>query len=597
MSPVLRRGQIIGNCGPGAIVDIGDESFVTCSIDHWKNMAPCLLSRLALRLGVLELKQPVTNGNVFGGIPESVTLCRFPKWMFCQSCRRMDRWNLKKERELLLNKKPSCNHCNSKLALVPMRFVQICEEGHLGDVDWNWWVHCAAQEPCQNRDASVLKFIASGDAGSGLGSLSVKCSTCRAIRYFGDIKIPMKCSGLQPWQQINEGQPCEAKAVVVQRGDSNVYFPNVISALDLPAEVLGGTDQLLDLHRNNPLVEILKGVYRDLQAGGGDTSGLDPAILRNAIKLGIDPAELRKLIISENLIENPVKISTCVATAELKAEEFIAISQPSEFSSSTFCGSSYKPSTFSMGTQLSAMIESVSLISRLREVRAFSGFHRMVPGGAEKLVPAALRSIGNWLPACEVFGEGIFIRLSAKALDLWIRNLSSEEINRVDRLGKRILKQGIHYLPPPSPILLAVHSLSHALIRQLSFDCGYASSSLRERIYCDTPDRTGILIYTADGDSEGTLGGLIRQGQSDRLQALMGRALQASSWCSGDPLCREGENQGMAGLNRAACHACLLVSETSCEFANVLLDRRLLVGDEGSSRGLFNNVMQEMGIS
>ena len=92
------------------------------------------------------------------------------------------------------------------------------------------------------------------------------------------------------------------------------------------------------------------------------------------------------------------------------------------------------------------------------------------------------------------------------------------------------------------------------------------------------------------------MGGLVRQGDPDRLPAVIMRALHASSWCSGDPLCRESENQGMAGLNRAACHACLLVSETSCELANALLDRRLLVGDDQEMKGFFTNALEEGGV-
>src|SRR5206468_9641320 len=43
---------------------------------------------------------------------------------------------------------------------------------------------------------------------------------------------------------------------------------------------------------------------------------------------------------------------------------------------------------------------------------------------------------------------------------------------------------------------------------------GRGSASLRERLYCDftdaKPPMQGILIYTASGDSEGSMGGLVR---------------------------------------------------------------------------------------
>jgi hypothetical protein len=55
-------------------------------------------------------------------------------------------------------------------------------------------------------------------------------------------------------------------------------------------------------------------------------------------------------------------------------------------------------------------------------------------------------------------------------------------------------------------------------------------------------------------------------------------ALQKAQWCSSDPVCIEAKGQGADNANLAACHGCLLVSETSCEEGNRLLDRALLVG-------------------
>jgi hypothetical protein len=132
------------------------------------------------------------------------------------------------------------------------------------------------------------------------------------------------------------------------------------------------------------------------------------------------------------------------------------------------------------------------------------------------------------------------------------------------------------------------------LIRQLSFECGYASSSLRERIFAADSSSSlagmaGILIYTAEGDSEGSLGGLVREGQAERLFPTILSALQNARWCSSDPICRELSGQGLQGLNRAACHACALISETSCICANVLLDRAMLVGDGAGLPGFFDD--------
>ena len=132
------------------------------------------------------------------------------------------------------------------------------------------------------------------------------------------------------------------------------------------------------------------------------------------------------------------------------------------------------------------------------------------------------------------------------------------------------------------------------LMRQLAFECGYSASALRERIYsASSPDpehnMAGILIYTADSDSEGSLGGLVRQGEPERFGPMLIEALRKSIWCSSDPICRELDSQGLGGLNTAACHACCLVSETSCVHSNSLLDRTLVTGNgaDGRAKGFF----------
>ena len=103
----------------------------------------------------------------------------------------------------------------------------------------------------------------------------------------------------------------------------------------------------------------------------------------------------------------------------------------------------------------------------------------------------------------------------------------------------------------------------------------------------------GILIYTASGDSEGTLGGLVRMGTPPALEATLQLALEGASWCSADPVCMElGDHggQGPDSCNLAACHNCCLLPETACEEFNRFLDRGLLVGTPGNpALGLLAN--------
>lgn len=147
---------------------------------------------------------------------------------------------------------------------------------------------------------------------------------------------------------------------------------------------------------------------------------------------------------------------------------------------------------------------------------------------------------------------------------------------------------------PVTPRFLLLHTLAHILINQLTFECGYSSASLRERLYVSEDQNhpmSGVLIYTAAGDSEGTLGGLVRMGRPGNLEPVLERTLASAEWCSSDPVCMElGEagGQGPDSCNLAACHNCSLVPETSCESFNRFLDRWTLVGSpEDASPGFF----------
>ena len=145
-----------------------------------------------------------------------------------------------------------------------------------------------------------------------------------------------------------------------------------------------------------------------------------------------------------------------------------------------------------------------------------------------------------------------------------------------------------------TPRLLMLHAFSHALIRQLTLECGYSTASLRERLYVsEGPEgMAGVLIYTATSDSDGTLGGLQRRASPDLLGPTVTGALRSAQWCSSDPLCLSGETGAPDAHSVAACHSCMLVPETSCEHHNRFIDRALLTGGEsGTAIGFFESLL------
>lgn len=229
----------------------------------------------------------------------------------------------------------------------------------------------------------------------------------------------------------------------------------------------------------------------------------------------------------------------------------------------------------------------VALLDKLRETRAFVGFSRIYassnlpPTQRWKLISRTQR---NWLPATVVRGEGIFLRFDKDRLAQWYGEFGTIHRERLRQVNRNLQAQAARrqvHVDDASPVLVLMHTFAHVLISQLVFDCGYGSSSLRERIYfSDTqPQMTGILIYTAAGDSEGTMGGLVRMGEPEQLDRTIARALDRARWCSSDPVCIESTGQGPDNCNLAACHSCALLPETSCEMQNRLLDRGMLIGD------------------
>ena len=247
--------------------------------------------------------------------------------------------------------------------------------------------------------------------------------------------------------------------------------------------------------------------------------------------------------------------------------------------------------------------EKIMLVDKLRETRALVGFTRLYE--ENDMSQAELKSMlrakapshrnENWLPAYNVFGEGIFFEFKESLVSEWENK--PDVISRLNPLIERYIAAQIKRQSSQihlSPRFVMLHTFAHVLINSLTFECGYSSASLRERLYVsDDPERpmAGVLIYTASGDADGTMGGLVRMGKPGFLEPVIKSALVEAKWCSADPICMEvGEagGQGPDSCNLAACHNCALVPETSCEIFNKILDRATIIGAlDGNPQGFF----------
>jgi hypothetical protein len=601
----IRAPQLVAPFGPGAILELGGESFACMDISRWPAGECPVLPENPLQsvLGKTIRRPPVEESNA------EVPFYRFPRWLFCPSCRRLYDYRSRVDEDNSFGT-PICDQAQCKKAsLVPMRFVAVCEHGHLQDVDWFRWAHRNSQisdsGQCTRQTAN-LKFITTGASGGDFNAMTISCESCHSAKTFEELTsrpYPFKCHGRQPWEGYRE-TTCESVPRVFPRAASNVYYAQTRSALDIRdggKEQAGRRDALMHWLNPHPNLQGLRSVsklipdwetrteiYQNLVEEAVRQFGLAEDVSRNAvieaIKANGSDGETKGVGTGGNSQHEILISEWPVLSSKLSIKSSFLQTRP-------FLTKNLWPDLYCQ------TFEQITLVDRLREVRALVGFRRMRPDKSSTEVEVDLGHGLDWLPGIDTFGEGIFVKLSESYVASWESRVQPLLADRMSHLLEACMRWGREPAEVyASPRFIALHTLAHGLLRRLAFDAGYSSTSIRERIYCSggADPAAGILLYTSDGDSEGSLGGLVRQGDPNRFLGTLQRALADLSWCSADPVCGEMEHQGVDGMNAAACHACALVGETSCVFNNSLLDRRLLVGSlDGRIPGLFAGLVSE----
>ncbi|MBM3738323.1 MAG: DUF1998 domain-containing protein [Acidobacteria bacterium] len=586
----IRAAQLVSPFGVGAVVEIGGESFACMDLNCWPAGACMRLpdSSLERMLGK-EIRRPPSESS-----KSAVPFSRFPRWLFCPTCRRLYRYNWTKDSTNKF-KQPTCDEPGCKgVALAPMRFVGVCEQGHLRDVDWYWWAHRNAQVSNTGQCSPTTSrqfFRTRGASGGDFNAMSISC-TCKASSTFESLTerpFPLGCLGRQPWQSNNEAKECNAQVRIHPRAASNVYFPQSLSAIDIGSEVAsasleaeGGLRLWLDVYRPATSAREVARMWPAWRS--------TPTLYKHIVDEGC-----RKFALAHDVV-GPIVVEFIGGTATARAPSpapnadksqhgILRTEWPHLARGTGIQTPSLRTRPIRLAKEWPAEFlrvwDQITLIDRLREVRALVGFRRLRPDTTSRLVEVDLGAGVNWIAGVEQFGEGVFLKFNESFISQWELRAFVSLASRMATLKEKCERWGREPASVyASPRFIALHTFAHGLIRRLAFDAGYSSSSLRERIYCDAGQHAmaGILVYTSDGDSEGSLGGLVRQGSPGRLLMTIRRALADLSWCSSDPVCSEQEKQGIDALNAAACHACCLLSETSCMFNNSLLDRRLLVG-------------------
>lgn len=603
----LRPSQLLHTYGVGAIVDLPNISAMVMGLEDWSFDASQtivedrLLAAVRHQLGdqVQRLvsapipPQEAGFARRLDGPSVGVPVTAFPRWMRCPSCSKLGPrlpgiFDLKPD--FFRPDKTRYVHSNCPRAMpgragppvLPARFVVACERGHLDDFPWSSFVHRSQQTTCHG-ELSLFEIGVSGEAAEVI----VKCLACEKSRSMADAfgeegLLGYRCRGRRAHLRDFETKPCEERPRTILLGASNGWFPVQLSALYVPPRAGSKLAELVEAH----WLELAKvdefGVLKYLHKEGKLLAFRDYPLAE--VWAAIEQRQARP--------EQPAE-----EEPDLKQPEWEVFSNPSSAPSQP----DFRLVEVAPPATYRSVLSSVLLAERLREVSALTGFTRIASPldfddtqdpSSEHRVPLARKKLTQ-VPASEVRGEGIFLRFDEHQVADWCRGRGGtqetlerdalfNEAHRRWRRARNLSPEGAGY---PGLRYVLLHSFSHALMRQLSLECGYSAASIRERIYAREPDEgapmAGILLYTAAPDSEGTLGGLVSLGRPEHLGRHIEQALEQMHLCASDPLCSEHLpvqeiRSSHVSLHGAACHACLLAPETSCERGNKYLDRTLL---------------------
>ena len=648
----IRRSQLIAPFGPGAIHIMKQGiAVVTAGLDHWfedehlTKAQPQQLDRVIVREPRLEQMlhvshfrmPPASDSSTAPGDPRLVTpLLRFPTWFVCPRCKQMKKAELRTDGWL------SCvdKECRNE-RLKQVTFAAVCDHGHLQDFPWMEWVHHSRTPNCNGP----LYYHAEG-TGS-LADIRIECKGCgvptRSLFGIMSGSYGSDLEGDRPWSGLSrmllasgkgketEDFLCEGKCAwlgydikhnctrplrAVLINATNVHYANVRSALHLPTrysnQERGGLAAFLNEVGPRSLIRIchVAGDEVDvitnklLTRFANDLPTTDHTRIRAGVRGHLQLGDEDGAGVSgTNVEEGPPRFDESV----IRKEEYkhLLTEQGIKEEGSDLVVRSVDAST--LPSPLANYINTISLVEKLRETRAFAGFSRLMANHS-KDAPHPQKMLWRkfpgskaerWLPATVVYGEGIFFTLNEKRLTQW-------ENQDGPRAATTILQANFDAacsqygwnLRIILPRFVLLHTLAHVMINRLVFECGYGSASLRERLYVSKDDEdsmAGVLVYTASGDSEGSLGGLVRMGEPENFGRILFTALQDARWCSADPVCGEAAEvggQGPDSLNLAACHSCGLLPETSCEEFNRFLNRHLLIRPPGlPGNGFFDELV------
>lgn len=502
--------------------------------------------------------------------------------------------------------------------LEPVTLVLICPNGHISDVDW-YKYFCAkldkikvdaeegfelfnyqCQNHCKKGGDHKLQWIVNRNQSESWGIL--KCSKCgETVSLSGVMNMKPYCRGEKPWEpSIGNllvpnhemcGTPQHRTIMQVAMVTSNaIYYAHNISSLYIPKQWTSVGNSQLSIAAQKALTQLDRKYTIQLKK---NAQLIKEDFFNKIMPDANTMVKYSEVEFEDDLAANdyePLRKAFLGISDEI---DILGTYRKEEFD--VFMNNDTTPEVnpkldfndVAIPVSLSEYLLKIKQVPMLAVTSTQLGFGRVKMPSA-KLNPDTgkieypedqIRPIYSGhkndvrvLPANQVYGEGLFFAFDSEKIKKWAQDNKLEEYYstnlEVDSMGEFLNSEMGLYGRAKFYLL---HTFSHLIMKELEFSCGYPTASLSERLYY-SDEMCGVLIYTADG-AEGSMGGLVWQGQTDRIERIILSALERAQDCSSDPLCWENND----GLNKAACFSCAMVSETSCERFNMGLDRRALV--------------------
>ena len=612
-SQTLPEGHLFSHSAPGSVWQKQGTSYMTMGVNRWshgmnnralrstnENADPGLtfdIDHVTNMLGDSRFKLRFLPKKEEHG---EVTFRKFPtKYGYrCDEHGHIEDWLEPDENNNMictrsLNDGSKCGSISH-----PTRWISACKNGHINHFDYWGWVHHKNHKSCTRDSKLDLEYLEGSD--HTLKSWLVKCTSCGVSRSMENVPTTPEdqgppCNGFMDWLEDRDEQ-CGLRMSHTTVGKTNVTYLDGGSIMMIPLGVRWSLFDRSTAMKTICTQKIIKN--KDFWDSIVDVLNEDlkeilefPFIVNDEI----DKECLYRRCKQYSEIHNNDNLINSISTVRKRERAGILDANPND---------NIDPESFSCRSVTDNKISQkwlempewpiykVSRLDKFEALQYIKGLNRLLPAGNEE--SGETQPIDNDTIQNRTYGiarmhngEGLYFEISPSWLEAIsskrVSNLSASHSKMIFSELNRNIKNQLSTLKfnPASQSgnhLTIVHTLSHLLIREICSLSGYSLGSISERLYLEEDDdgtvmSAGILIYTSGPSSDGTLGGLVRQGTPRLMENLIRRAISSIETCSNDPVCYR-HTPSPSERNGASCHSCLYLPETSCELNNLYLDRR-----------------------